>query len=513
MKFIKNFVLDSKEQYLKLLNELQKLNEVEKKELIRYLCKTDLFFLCWFVFEWSYYYNNFAFQFCKEVQERPNRLFLVARGHLKSKTVTIAKVIQDLLNNPELCVAIISYNLMTAKSFLREIKLLLENNNLLKTCFPDILYLDPGKKSDKWSEQLGINIKRQTLRKEPSIFAFGLVDSQATGYHFDILNYDDTVIQDSVTTPEMIAKTTAAWELSDNLGMIGEGCITQKRYCGTRYHYYDTYSHLLKLGIPSLVIPATDNGEIDGNPVFISKEQLQSKLIEQGSYIFSCQNLLKPVIKVNQVFDPEKITYYDHLPSVNYNYYIAVDPANSKKANADYTAMIVFAYSSDRKVYIVDIVHDRLNLAERYSQLMRLNAVYCPLKIGYEGYGMQSDIDFFRIQGDATNNYLPIFKIGGSLKKEDRIRRISGLYEFGKLIFPKNINYLLSDGGKSDIMQIVKQELFDFPFGKHDDLLDAISRCYDIFLTANGDSIEQREHINPNSMRAYMEQQTEKNKY
>ena len=43
--------------------------------------------------------------------------------------------------------------------------------------------------------------------------------------------------RESVTTPDMIKKTTSAWELSRNLTAI-KGT---SRYIGTRYHYFDTY--------------------------------------------------------------------------------------------------------------------------------------------------------------------------------------------------------------------------------------------------------------------------------
>ena len=469
-------MLKSKEQYIELIKELGELKENERNEVIRHLCKTDIYFLSFFALDQEFYYNDFAFDFCRKISENPWQLWLVARGHLKSLTITVAHNIQLILNNPDIAIAIPSYNMKTAKSFVRQIKIILESNALLKGLFPEILYSNPSTQSPKWSEQEGLVVKRKTTRKEPTVMGFGLVDGQATGYHFDVLSFDDVVTQDSVTSPEMIQKTTERWQLSDNIGMPS----TLKKYCGTRYHYFDTYAEVQKV-TPTTTIPATDNGEIDGNPVFLTREELDKKLREQGRYIFAAQMLLKPVAREDQKFRMEDFRYYDELPRLNY--YIAVDPANTQSKKSDYTAMLVFGFSEDRKVYLVDGVHDKLDLGQRYRTLKALNERYKPLIIGYERYGLQADIDFFRMENAKTNYYMPITEVGGGISKEDRILRLQALFETKDLLFPRHLRYTqLWNGEQVDIVNNIQVELLAFPFAEHDDLSDCLSRCYDIFL-------------------------------
>ena len=43
------------------------------------------------------------------------------------------------------------------------------------------------------------------------------MDGQPTSKHYRRMVYDDVVTRESVTTPEMIKKTTEAWELFRNL--------------------------------------------------------------------------------------------------------------------------------------------------------------------------------------------------------------------------------------------------------------------------------------------------------
>lgn len=469
-------MLANKEQYIKLIEELAKLGEDERNQVMRHLCLTDIFFLAFFVLDQEFYYNDFAFNFCKKVSENPWQLWLVARGHLKSLTITIAHNIQLILANPDISIAIPSYNLKTAKSFVRQIKIILEGNELLKALFPDVLYTNPATQSPKWSEQEGLVVKRKTTRKEPTVMGFGLVDGQATGYHFDVLSFDDVVVPESVTSPEMITKTTERWQLADNIGMP----TTLKKYCGTRYHYFDTYAEVQKV-TPTTVIPATDNGEIDGKAVFLSQEELEKKLKEQGRYIFSAQMLLKPVAKEDQTFHMEDFAYYEDLPRVNY--YIACDPANTKSKKSDFTAYLVFGYSADRKVYLVDGVHDKLDLGQRYRALKALNERYKPLVIGYEKYGLQADVDFFRMENAKTNYYMPLTELGGILSKEDRILRLAGLFGKKDMLFPRHLPYVRVFGNEPiDIVNNLQMELMAFPFSEHDDLSDCLSRCYDLFL-------------------------------
>ena len=474
-------MLKNREEYRKLVSKFKDISIPERNAIIKHLAKTDLYFLCWFVLGWDFYDCTFGFDFCKKVAKDPNRLWLVARGHLKSLTITTAQNIQDILNNPELSIAIMSYNLKTAKSFLRQIKYILETNNLLISLFPEILYKKPDKESPKWSEQEGIVVKRTGNRKEPTFYAFGLVDSQATGFHFDIHSFDDAVTQDSVTSEEMIRKTTDAWRLSDNLGMMGAK-TTVKRYAGTRYHYFDTYGVMIKSGVPYTIITATDNGEMDGNPIFLNKKQLEDKKKEQGIYIFSCQNLLKPVAKADQTFTRGMIKYYKKIPK-NLNYYLAVDPANTKKKKSDYTAGIVFGFSSDRKIYIIDGFHDKLDLKERYDVIKFTNERYKLQRIGYEKYGMQSDMDYFRMENERTSYFMPMFTMKGSMSKEDRILRLVALFGQGAILFPSTINYWCKyDGRNVNIIDKLIFEMESFPFGEHDDLLDTLARMFDLFL-------------------------------
>ena len=336
--------LETIDDYRAMLRWLNGLPAGDKDATTRDLCRRDLFFLLWYAMGRRDVAHPWILARCKEVQASPNgRLDLWAREHWKSSIITFALTIQDVLrshgDNPlterELTIGIFSHTRPSAKAFLRQIKREFEQNALLKQLFPDIFYADPAKQAIKWSDDDGIIVKRKSNPKESTIEAWGVVDGQPIGKHFDVLIYDDIVTAESVNTPEMITKTTNALVLSYALG--AEGGV--RRFIGTRYHFADTYQEIIKRGT---VIPRihaiTVDGTIDGEPCVLSRARVAEKRRDMGAYIFSCQMLQNPIADEQQGFKREWIRYYDKINTDDMNGYILFDPANSKKKTSDYSA-------------------------------------------------------------------------------------------------------------------------------------------------------------------------------
>jgi hypothetical protein len=118
----------------------------------------------------------------------------------KSTIITYAGSIQEVLRDPEITIGIFSHTAPNAKKSLAQIKKELEQNEFLKALYPDVLWTDPKKQAPVWSLEKGIVVRRTSNAKELSIEAHGLVDGMRTGAHFLLLNYDDVVTRESVTT-------------------------------------------------------------------------------------------------------------------------------------------------------------------------------------------------------------------------------------------------------------------------------------------------------------------------
>lgn len=452
----------------------------------RHKCRTDLYYLLTEVLGRKDMQKPWLKERCDEVMAEPNgRIDLWAREHYKSTIITFGKTIQDILRShgddpidpQEITVGIFSHTRPNSKGFLRQIKREFEGNQDLKDLFPDILYQNPQKESVKWSEDDGIIVKRKTNPKEATIEAWGVVDGQPIGKHFMLLVYDDIVTAESVTTPEMIAKTTEMLVLSYALGAEGG----QRRFIGTRYHFADTYREIIKRGTAKPRIhQITLSGEVDGEPVLMTRERVAEKRRDMGPYIFSCQMLQNPVGDETQGFDRKHIRHYDEINVGKLNVYIVFDPASGKKRTSDYSAGWVLGLGSDKNIYVLDGVRDRLSLTERTAKLFEWHRKYKPMReagVRYEKYGMQADIEHIHTKQADEGYRFDITEVGGQTPKNDRIKRLIPYFEQGRVFFPRTM--LRTDYQKvtRDLVQdFIEEEFVAFPVPVHDDMLDAMAR-------------------------------------
>ncbi len=459
----------------------------DRRQAYRRLCQRDLFFLLYYGLHRVDLDRDWLFDRCREVQADPDGfLDLWAREHYKSTIITFGLTIQDILNDPEVTFGIFSVTRPIAKAFLRQIKQEFEQNDELKQAFPDILWGNPEREAPKWSEDDGIVVKRQSNPKESTVEAWGLVDSMPTSKHFKKRVYDDVVTEKSVTSPEMITKTTERWELSLNLGAEGQetpGGVD--RYVGTRYHYNDTYAVILERGaaIPRLH-PGTSNGKPDGRPVLWSPATLADKRRKMGPYTFSCQILQDPKAEDTMGFMKEWLRYWPAAKYGGMNLYVIVDPASGKK-KSDYSVFTVVGRARDENYYVVRWIRDRFTLTQRADVLFYLVKTFRPLMTYYEEYGMQADIQHFEDRMEKENYRFVIQAVKGAVAKEDRIRGLIPVFEQGNLYIPESCIYVNQEGVTQDLTKIfVNDEYVPFPFVRgHDDMLDSLARIKDPEVT------------------------------
>ena len=457
----------------------------------RTLCRTDLYFLLRYVMGRADMEHPWLFARCKEVERSPDGyLDLWAREHYKSTVITFAKSIQDILRShgddpidPRECtIGIFSHTRPIAKGFLRQIKTELENNKKLQELFPDILYANPEKDAPKWSEDGGLIVRRKSNPKESTVEAHGLVDGQPISVHFTHLVYDDVVVMSSVNSPDMMLKTIDALAMSYSLGTEGG----KKRFIGTRYHFNDAYKTVMDRGtaIPR-IYPATKDGTMNGEPVLLSQESLDTKRRDQGPYVYSSQMLLNP--KADETQGLMRDWVKDRHSGVSWrgmNTYLLFDPASAKKRTSDYTAGWAVGLHTDNRVYILDMLRDRMNLPQRTAKLFEWHRKYDPLDVRYEKYGKDSDIEHILEEQKKQNYRFEVTEVGGKTAKNDRIKRLIPYFEQGRIVLPRTLHYTGYDGKTHDLVHdFIEQEYMGFPVGVHDDMLDALARLFEPELT------------------------------
>ena len=218
-------------------------------------------------------------------------------------------------------------------------------------------------------------------------------------------------------------------------------------------------------------------------------------------YVYAGQYIQEPAPIGGGEFKQQWIQYYHidtkPLDTTAMNLYILVDPANSKKRSADSTAMVVIGLAPDNNYYILDMIRDKLNPTQRVTELIKLHKKWNVLSgkppiVGYEQYGIQTDIHYIKVMQERMNYRFHIHELKGNMSKEDRIRRLIPIISEGRLYFPPNIMYtpiITIEQGDPQCLDLVKQvieeEMMLFPVSSHDDLLDAMARICDEQLYAN----------------------------
>lgn len=480
----------------------------------RDLARHDRYFLLTQLLGRADAWHPWLYARCREVEAAPDGyLDLWSREHYKSTIITFAGVIQEVLRDPEITVGIFSFNKPTARKFLRQIKYELETNSALKALFPEILWADPKKDAPRWSEDGGIVVKRAGNPKEATVEGHGLVDGQPTGAHFALRVYDDVVTLESVSSPDMVRKTTEAWSLSDNLGARGPCGESRCQHVGTRYSFRDTYQDMIDMGaVTPRIYPATDNGQPDGRPVFLPDQAWAEKRRMQISSVLAAQMLQNPAAGNEATFRRDWLRFIDIRPAT-LNVYIMCDPASSRKRGSDDTAIAVVGVDAGGSRWLLDGYCHKMGLAERYQaiKLLRRHWQSMPgvqqVRVGYERFGLTSDLEHFELQMERDRDVFELTELAwpreGSGAKDDRIQRLEPDFRNGRFYLPATTEAetgaqarmraqgqafrIYSPPRRRDhngqayslITKFLDQYLVH-PFGGHDDFIDAVSRLYDM---------------------------------
>lgn len=467
-----------KNDYPRILKDLRKLkdkgDEVSTTKaiaLLRKLCRTDLFFLMYFILEVKIINDEWVVDRINEVEElHEDTLDLWPREHCKSTILTYGLIIQEIINNAEERVVIFSHTRAQAKKFLRRIKQTIEQNTLLLSLFQDIFYENP-KSAPKWSEDEGLVVKRRGRFAEATLEAWGLVDGMPTGGHYTIRVYDDMVTEKSVGTPEQMKKLKESFELSHNLGARGGSM----RVIGTIYHFMDLHNEMAESGEWTVrLLPAEDK---DGHGVHMTDEELAGKRKRMGSWVYAAQMMLNPTAKGANMFDAEDLQYYEQVPPV-VKKIILCDPANTKKASSDYTVFVCLGVDPYKNYYLLDMVRDKMILKEKWTALHNFMLRNGCSKAYYEKHGAGwTDIQYYREKMQEDGIYFTIQEISNQYdSKSNRIQQLQPIIEEHKFYIPKTMSYRTITGKRVDLVYDFKaDELSKFPFCKHDDMLDCIA--------------------------------------
>lgn len=448
--------------------------------------------------------HPWVIEMVQSIQDAPSdTLKILSRGHVKTSTL-FGKIIQTFLSNPDATIGLYAITSDLAKASVQMVMSECENNELLISLCPDVLYADPKNESPRWGIATGIQVKRRLNLRDPTLKPYGLLDSTFTGARQTHQFYDDCVNEKVVTTAAMVAKANRQWGLSLNLGMPN----TYRGYFGTFYGVGDSYHYMIEHGVTLdftscyKILPTSkfsSSGipirlEVDRNaPNLYTAEYLARQEERMGKSMFAVQMLGIPSAQDVTDFNPEWFLTYETPPeraAKGMNLLILCDPANAvnaasstSKERHSFTAMGVFGLAEDRNYYLLDGIRDRLNLAQRMDALFGLHRKWSDighvLETRYEQSGMSSDIEALRLRMEHENYRFIIIPVSPQgIPKLKRIERLIPIARAGRLLVPaKGIHRITVDGRRYNVVQEwLEQEIYPYPGAVHLDFSDMASR-------------------------------------
>lgn len=455
------------------------------QESLRFLCKKFL----WVnqppaMQVWSKMHDDLEMFLLKPARRKA---ILLPRGHLKSSVVTVAKSIQLLLANPDCRILIASQIWDTARDFLRSIKGYFETSNLQ--------HIYGTFTSNRWAED-AITIRQRTNRglKEPSIQTTG-VEAERTGGHYDYIFADDLTGITNVGTHEQREKTKRFRR--SLIDLLEPGGIVYE--VGTKWHMDDTFTEIMekeKEYYDIVIRRVVENGRVIFPEKFAKKFDPITKCWSQADdtcmdYInalrasktlseFNAQYMNNPIDEETQSFKRDYFRYWSSRPE-NLHIVCTLDLAVSQKNESDYTAIVMTGMDSNHNMYVLDYVRGRWKPSDTISVFFQLYDRWKPDLLGIEVEGFQRTFRY-TIQDEMKkrNVFFPITEIVQTRQSNSKNMRISAME-------PK---YRAKEIVHAEWManKDLEHELLEFPKGRHDDLIDAVSMAMPLLKPGAGEN-------------------------
>lgn len=218
------------------------------------------------------------------------------------------------------------------------------------------------------------------------------------------------------------------------------------------------------------------------------KEEMISK--GNSSNAFAQEYLNNPIseedrkFKYQWLWNPNQLINPRELIGLQYNTYCAIDPADSLEDGSDYTGCVVVAIDSNDNWYILDISRQRRNITSKLDLTFEMWDKWRGWNlraIGFAKNALKDEImPLFREECNKRHTY-PILRQLKEMgrNKESRIEgALVGRFEQNKIFFSKDI--------PEEDLDILRNELYNFPSAAHDDCSDSLAFISDMTVSTSG---------------------------
>lgn len=431
--------------------------------------------------------HPWVFERCRELQKDAEegvtgKFYNWPRFHFKSELITKILTIWELLKDPGLTIAILTFKVdQTGDALFENIRTELQKNPVLLEHWPDRL----SEKTHDYSlwTNTALSILRPVGPKEPSISVHSVLNPPTSG-HFRRLVIDDAVTDKTVENILTIRKTFRGMQVLTPL----RAADTITRWIGTIWDQEDPYMQAIREGMFTSRSLWTCYDK-EGQGVLHTNRFLAEWRKDMGEYLFSCNMLNTPAAKGDQYFRNEWLdTRYANPPREEAKgkvVYLFTD-FSSGVEEGDYTTMWAIGLGEDRHYYTLDLHRDRMQLNDMLDTLFRLVKVWKPEAVWIEHFGDTAYYSTIKREMEARKIRFPLRKItriGGNKtvrSKEQRIQKLQPMMERGEIYWPE---YGFGHGSSSDMrdtFEQFRQDEYNFwtPIKGatlYDDMLDALS--------------------------------------
>jgi predicted phage terminase large subunit-like protein len=447
------------------------LTEAEKELYYRATARKDYSFYLEMVHFGKYKPAKHHFLLCdavKRICEGSLKKLMVFMPPRHGKSQTITESLPSYFNGlyPDKRVITISYGDSLAKEFGRK------NRAKVKDWGKDIFGIELDPQNGSMSDY--------TIKGHTGGSYFAGILGGVTGRGADLLIIDDPIKTAQEAQSEVYRNRV--WDeyqssLSTRLMPHGAQIIIL-----TRWHYDDIAGRLLKeqpnewevISLPALAEENDLLGREVGEPLWAEfgydRLWAQNKRKEVGTRTWTALFQQSPSPDSGDIFKREWVKFYKALPQLD-EMAISVDASFKDTKSSDYCVLQVWGRRGADK-YLIDQIRDQMGFPATVQAIRAISAKYpkAHSKFVEDKANGTAVIDFLKKE---IYGLIPVEPMGG---KEVRASAISPQWESGNVYLP--------DPSQAPWVNDFIEELIQFPQGKNDDQVDAMSQMLTRWQTA-----------------------------
>ena len=451
--------------------------------------KNSLFFLCYAILGFNDLTKHIHRPICQQLQnyKKNTRIkVILPRDWFKSSMISIGYSLFRAINDTNVRGLIVQNSFNNATKKLLAIKQVVENNELFRALYPEIL----PRTRNRWTKEC-LEFNRTAAHPEGTIEAAG-TGTATVARHYDFIIEDDTVVPDVDSMGGLMQQPTAM-DIEKAIGwhklahpLLLHPSESQIIVVGTRWAERDLLSWLSDNAPNYLTISRAVRENDKGEPATPENggkavwDRFNDEVLDElasnasiGPYMFASLYMNNPTDAVNQVFKRDWIQYYKDIPN-NLAICMAVDPATSEKeqaADPDYSVIVTTGVDvKTGMIYILDYVRERFNPGQLVEAIFDQYRVHKPLIVKIEAIAYQRTLSWYVKKRMSTlNMYFAVEEIKNLRgSKIDRIRGLQPYFSAGKIWIKPTMSEL-------------ERELLSFPKAAHDDIVDGLSLQIDFW--------------------------------